>query len=505
MKKIIEINTEHIKKFEKSSDLYSGRQNIADAFVSDERADVTILILAYNRLEKTKECIESVLKYTRDVNFELLLIDNGSTDGTLEYFKSLEYDKTTIVHINENKSAVVAWNYISIDMISKCLVTLANDIIVTPNWLSNLMKAADSDPKIGLVNPVSSNASSEQGVDLQFTDFEDMQAKAAKFNVSDPKKWHERLRIITLGTLIKKECLYAIGLPLADMGFFHDFCDDDIAFRVRRAGYKVVLAKDTWIHHNHAVFSYEGKDPEQYAESLRIGRQNFCDKYFGVDAWKDVDNYIPEYTAVIKKTMSKRPRILGIDVRCGTPILEIKNKLREFGTFSADCYALTEDGKYVTDLQTICGAENVKAGKAQNVWDYFGGEGFDYIVLGNYINSYPEPEKLLEKLSRLLSKGGKLFYSLKNSYDVTSFLLSFGERGVAGMKHVINYTPEEFYSLSQKYGSVDFLGAAQYEKGEIPDDVVQYTKNKLKAVSVGDYKENLFRLFSDRFLFCLTK
>ena len=46
-----------------------------------------------------------------------------------------------------------------------------------------------------------------------------MQAKAAQFNRSDPRKWEDRQRLITLGTLYRKEVLLAGGWPTADMGF----------------------------------------------------------------------------------------------------------------------------------------------------------------------------------------------------------------------------------------------------------------------------------------------
>jgi hypothetical protein len=44
----------------------------------------SIVILTHNQLECTKKCIESILKYTDDA-FELILVDNASTDGTIEY------------------------------------------------------------------------------------------------------------------------------------------------------------------------------------------------------------------------------------------------------------------------------------------------------------------------------------------------------------------------------------------------------------------------------------
>lgn len=48
--------------------------------------DVSIIIVNYNTLEMTSECIESIFKWTEGVNFEIILVDNNSNDGSKEYF-----------------------------------------------------------------------------------------------------------------------------------------------------------------------------------------------------------------------------------------------------------------------------------------------------------------------------------------------------------------------------------------------------------------------------------
>ena len=180
-----------------------------------------------------------------------------------------------------------------------------------------------------MVNPVSSNTSNLQDVGLTFKSYQEMQAKAGRFNRSDPHKWEDRQRLITLGTLYRKEVLLAGGWPLSDMGFFHDFIDDDVTFKIRRLGYRTVLAGDTWICHDHDLRSGEGKDPVEFQQSLTIGRENFREKYFGVDAWEDVNNYyIPYLKHFPPPSIKTSARALGVDVRCGTPILDIKNWLR---------------------------------------------------------------------------------------------------------------------------------------------------------------------------------
>ena len=277
MGKIIEIDTSNIKQPEADNSIFKTRENFAES--SDTGSEVTIIIQAYNGLQKTKNCVESLLKYTNDVDYDLWLIDNGSTDGTYEYFKTVPYEKKNILHLSENKGSPLPWAYLDMGMMSKYVCLVNNDLVLTKNWLKNMLIVMGADKRIGVVNPMSSNASNYQDPHLKFSDLDDMQKKAAEFNISDATKWQERLRILTLGTLFRKECLYAIGLPLFDVGFAHNFGDDDIAFRARRAGYKVILAGDTWIHHDDEKMA--GISLERAAEiqkDLDVGRENFKEK-----------------------------------------------------------------------------------------------------------------------------------------------------------------------------------------------------------------------------------
>lgn len=491
-----------------SDDLIEARKNMALSAVSmsEFHSDVTILIQAFNRLEKTKECIESVLKYTKGINYDLMLIDSGSSDGTFEYFKSVEHDKVRILRLSKNITSSFPFNFINIGWIAKYLVTVTNDLIVTPNWLHNLITVAESDPKIGIVNPMSSNVSNCQCYDMKFTDFDDMQKKAAEFNISNPTKWHERMRIITLGTLFKKDCIYAIGFPIGDMGFFHDFNDDDAAFRARRAGYKVVLAKDTWIHHNHKVFQMENKNPEDFRKSLEAGRKNFNDKYFGIDAWDDVNNFIPEFLPAVEDTVSQIPHILGIDVRCGTPILEIKNKLREYGKFDSECFAFTQKAKYFIDLQSVCGAENVISDKIECLSCNFDNDSFDYIIIGNPINSYAEPYSVIRQAYKLLKPCGKLFISFDNAYDVLSFLYITGSIKKVNTSWCLNICIDDFYSKLNNEGYItNIIEAVPYNSEILSEEIINYLADILNKINVSDMKESLTRLITDKYAIEIIK
>ena len=225
---IIEIKNNNLRKPSVDLPLWERRNAFFEnAFFYEY--EVAIVVTAYNRLEKTKRCVESVLQYSSDVNYVLVLIDNGSDDGTLEYFRNVQYKHTLVIHIEKNLGpgfpAYIVDRYISARFIS----FLADDLILTKNWLSNLLKCIKSDDRIGLVNPVSSNVSNLQQVNIgTYNSWEEMQKLAAKHNISNPLLWEERLRIITLGYVVRSSMLEQIG-KIGDLGFIHDFGEDELA------------------------------------------------------------------------------------------------------------------------------------------------------------------------------------------------------------------------------------------------------------------------------------
>lgn len=452
MGQLIEINTDQMEKPEVGSNLFSNRTAIAEMQQLSNTAEVSIIVQGYNRVDKTKRCVESVLAYTSGIDYELILIDNGSKDNTLEYFQSVAHEKKKVLHFTKNLGSTYPISTLKLKELGRFICFIPNDLIVTARWMENLLICMKSDDRIGIVNPVCSNASNLQCVEFPYSNEQEMQRKAAQFNHSDPKKWEDRQRLITLGTLFRKEALMAVGWPIMDVGFFHDFGDDDMTFRIRRMGYRTVLACDTWICHDHKFRECEGKDPSEFQKSLDIGRENFQKKFFGVDAWDDVNNYyIPYFPHFPKPHITGRPQILGVDTRCGTPALDIKNWLRHFGFFNADISAFTQDPKYWLDLKTIC-TGSVICDREEFLIDSFSKEIFDYVVVDRPLNRYHEPQKLVNDLFALCKKGGIVVCKLSNTFSFQSYLNQLGQRDV--------YNPEFAYHipLEAVKASLDKLG-----------------------------------------------
>jgi GT2 family glycosyltransferase len=376
----------------------------------------TVAVTAYNRLEKTKACVECILKYTGGIDYELLLIDNGSEGkGVLEYFESVAHGNKKILRVTKNIGFNYAWQAAKNHFSGKYLVIVSCDIYVTQNWVENLLTCYESDPRIGFVEPVSNNVSNHQQVDLGYTDFEDMQLKAAAYNVSDPLKWEERMRCISLIGIYSRPILDIVGL--GDAAYLHDFTEDDLALRIRRAGYKVILCRDTWVCHDHDFRNTPPEELGAFYTRLDYGRAAFREKYRGLDAWDDILNF----EMVLLAPLDSHPfgvgahKTLIVDGRCGTPVLEARNRLRRRGLTEMASCAYTTQAKYYEDLLSV--AEEVHCGAIGRLADCFGEAEFDIVAICEPVNLDPEPAALMRDLLRITKPQGLLLYKLRNTFD----------------------------------------------------------------------------------------
>lgn len=383
---------------------------------------VSIVIVAYNRLEKTKECVSNLLRYTKNVKYVLYLIDHGSDPEILDYFKSVDYENKVIVRVTRNVIGTLPFNRLVFEITTPYVVLIPNDVIVTKNWLENLLECACSDPKIGMVVPASTNISNMQEEYLEgFSDLDEMQRKAEQFNVSDWRKWEERIRLIPSLVLFKREVFNMVGT--FDFGFIHDYGDDDFSFRVRRADYKLILCRDTFVHHNHYL---QERDFSSEAVRANRGKEEFRRKYHGIDAWDDCNNHIVEFQDYdnLNFSLDGTIKILGVDVKCGTPVLDVKNQLRRKGYSSFHIDTFTTDLKYYIDLNSI--SEHTEHGCISNIFSKYRGKKFEAIVLGEPINSYDKPKDVLLDLMALLEKNGVLIFNLYNCDNIFEYLWQQG-------------------------------------------------------------------------------
>jgi GT2 family glycosyltransferase len=109
---------------------------------------VSLIILNWNGIECIDECLKSVLKTDYD-KIEIIVVDNGSTDGSLD--KIGKYPGIKILALKENLG-YAAGNNFGFKQAKGCFVaTINNDVVVEPGWLKQPLKLFNEDPSIGII------------------------------------------------------------------------------------------------------------------------------------------------------------------------------------------------------------------------------------------------------------------------------------------------------------------------------------------------------------------
>jgi GT2 family glycosyltransferase len=364
---------------------------------------VSIIMLGYNKLEYTKLAVDSLYKYTSHIDFDFISVNNGSSDGTREYFESLPNKKK--INFETNVGGDKAFNEALKYCDGEYTVFLNNDLILTENWLDNLIKVMESDPKIGIAVPACNFSSNYQVISANYSNLDELDKFAKKYNKSYSDKWEERLRLVLYAAIFRTKDLKDIG-GLDEVYSPGSFDDDDLSYRYRRAGYKLIFAKDTYIHH------YGSITMKDVYENVFIRNRGIFNIKFGVDSWEAA---FIDFRIVNKILYNKRQKvsILGLGKTCGTTALQIKNMMKESGAkdIILDYYAL--DKKYLIDLKTIC---NSVFYDEEDTLDFSCIKyKFDYIYIDEWIEKFKNIEEVLLSLKKILNDNGEIIFIFHNN------------------------------------------------------------------------------------------
>lgn len=224
-------------------------ENTAD-LTKDKRRGIplvtSIIILTHNQLRYTKACIESVRMYTKRGTYECIVVDNASTDGTLSWLQ-----QQTDLHVIANAQNVgfpKGCNQGIQQATGDTIVLLNNDVVVTKNWLSNLLRCLYADEKTAAAGPVTNRASYYSSIPVSYRTLSEMQQFASDYNQRKQTEWEQRLKLIGFCMVMKKEVLQHVGL-LDERFSPGNYEDDDLSLRMRQQGYQLYLCRDTFVHH----------------------------------------------------------------------------------------------------------------------------------------------------------------------------------------------------------------------------------------------------------------
>ncbi|KAA3598028.1 MAG: glycosyltransferase [Calditrichaeota bacterium] len=243
-----EISSETIERINQNFDGRATQRVVNEinkiaGFPSQKFNLTSIIIVTENNEDSIQDCIRSIRKYTR-LDYEIIVIDNNSTDKTVEILKSER--NLTIIENSKNFGTVSGFNQGIKASEGDFIVFLSPKVRVSKNWLTNLV--SNFDVKTGAVAPLAKVDFSEQNLNLWFddsdkiSDFENLAENVNKQNLEQTE----------IANFLLDFCLFTSREILEKINFFDERFSSlpnamDFALKVRNLDLTLLIAKDTLV------------------------------------------------------------------------------------------------------------------------------------------------------------------------------------------------------------------------------------------------------------------
>lgn len=235
----------------------------------------SIIIVTIDQLPFTRLCLASLLASTEYPNLEVIVVDNGSTDGTPGFLDDLaaRHPQVRVILNTENRGFGPANNQGFAAATGELFVLLNNDTMVPPGWLSRLARHLD-DPAVGLIGPATNRTCNEAQVDESYQTWADFLAVGR----DRAEQWDgHRLPIRMLAmfcTAFRRSLVDEIG-PLDERYVLGMFEDEDYALSAKARGYGVFWTPEVYVHHAYHASTGKLVVNGQYLTTFRRNQHAF--------------------------------------------------------------------------------------------------------------------------------------------------------------------------------------------------------------------------------------
>lgn len=245
-----------------------------------QRPYASIIVLSYNGLEQTtRPCLESILENTPPDRYELVVVDNGSSDGTPEYLRQLANTYGHIrLQLNSINRGFAGGNNDGLRLANgKYLVLMNNDTLVSDQWLKNLLRLLEINSKVGLVGPITNSAGNEQCIELSGLTERNFQKTAERYTARHRGVWFTTSKLGFFCVAMPRAVFEKTGYLDENFGIGM-FEDDDYCLRVLQNGYALAVVEDCFVYHKGSV-SFKKLSLESYHELFNKNKSYFFDKH----------------------------------------------------------------------------------------------------------------------------------------------------------------------------------------------------------------------------------
>lgn len=228
----------------------------------------SVVIPCWNGASLTRSCVESLLCQRGGHDLQILLVDNGSTDETPDLHRI--DPRVTVLRQPRNLGFAGGVNAGIRAAALPFVLVLNNDTLAAPNLLDELHRALDQDPRIGAVAPLSNHVKGLALLPIGEAARDAAARAELAAGLAEAKAPLQDVDTLAgLCLLVRRSTFAEVGL--FDERFGHgNFEDDDFCLRLRLHGYRLVIARRAFLHHEgHATFRALGLPIRDQIEQRR--------------------------------------------------------------------------------------------------------------------------------------------------------------------------------------------------------------------------------------------
>lgn len=231
--------------------------------MNENNIDVSIVIISWKMKMLLKKCLQSIYEFTKEINLEIIVIDNNSGDGTSEMIEN-EFPRIVLLKNSENRGVAPARNQGMALAKGKYVLILDADVELVENSVLTLFRFMEKNPYCGLVGSklVDSNLELQYSckrfpnllsfIFRRLEHFESIRnSKTLRFHTMQDWDHSETKTVdylIGACQFIRKTAIDKIGMY--DDKIFYGPEDIDFCLRIWKAGWKVVYCPETKIIHH---------------------------------------------------------------------------------------------------------------------------------------------------------------------------------------------------------------------------------------------------------------
>lgn len=258
--------------------------------------NLSIIIVNYNTKELTRQTLQSIYKYNHNLDFEVIVVDNNSTDDSVDMIKE-EFQQVLLIRNQDNLGFSRANNIGIKKAKGKYILLLNSDTVIMEDTLEVMFNFMESNPNVGAAGckVVLPDGSLDKACKRSFPTPQNALYNALKldklfphnkkfgeYNLTylDEDEIHEVDCLVGAFMMVRKEAIEEVGL--LDENFFMYGEDIDWCYRIKKAGWKIVYYPKTKIIH-YKGGSSKKKNPKLIYEFYRamylFFEKHYKDKY----------------------------------------------------------------------------------------------------------------------------------------------------------------------------------------------------------------------------------